>query len=409
MRLGFGADRILRAAAYVLLAAGWLALLGLLWQTAALPADLIRPELDLANFVPQDQLDEAARYQSFLRIDLLAASVAQLAALAFFAVKGHAYMRESAAGPIATGMLLGMLAMAFAWLARFPFSLAAHWWERRHDLTELGYFDFAVGDFLSVGSTFLYVSLVLLVVMAAAVRWPRHWLVSALPALLAIGVLLAFAQPYLLPGLESPRDSRIDADVRELAEAQGIGTPEVRIQETYDITNAPNAGAAGVGSSGRIILRDNLVEGFPRNEIKFVLAHELAHLSRGHIWKQLALLGLLAVPIALAAARVTRPRGGMGEPRVVPVAIFVVAMLLVVFAPLRAAFSQRLEAEADWIALETTRDPDAAIGLMRGFVDDGLAAPKHPPWSAVFFETHPSIDERIELAEGWRQRADSTR
>ncbi len=69
------------------------------------------------------------------------------------------------------------------------------------------------------------------------------------------------------------------------------------------------------------------------------------------------------MPIALIVALVTRRRGGLYEPTAVPLAIFVVAILLFVTLPLQTAFTRRLEAEADWVALNTTREPGAMTGL----------------------------------------------
>lgn len=395
--------RVSLVALVLLLGGAWLTAALLLWQTT-LPPGLNAPALDIERYVPEAVLDRATSYQSFARINQLTASAAQVAALGLFAVRGASYARESAAGRIGTGMLLGMLAMAFVWLARFPFSLAALWWHRRYDLTEVGYVDWAIGDFLSAGGAFLFISLALLVVMGFAGRWPRHGWIAATPALLAIAALAALTQPYLLPNLERLRDPEVAADARTVAETQGLPGPSVWVQETHGLTSVPNAGALGIGPSERVILWDNLLDGFDREEIRVVLGHELAHLSRGHIWKHLAWLALLAVPIGWIAARTARNHGGLGQPAAVPFAIFAVAGLLFATAPLRTAFSQRLEVEADWVALETTRDPDAAVRLMSGFVDRGLAAPDHPLWSSLLVESHPSVIERIELAEAWRTR-----
>jgi len=170
------------------------------------------------------------------------------------------------------------------------------------------------------------------------------------------------------------------------------------------LTSAPNAGAAGLGPSERVIVWDNLLERFERSETEIVLAHELAHLSRGHIAKKIAWLALLAIPIAFIAQRTTRSRGGLGDPAAVPLAVFVVTAMLLVALPLQNAFSQRLESEADWVALEQTRDPDATTSVFQGFVDRGLAAPDRSWWQELAIGTHPSIMRRIAMAEAWRER-----
>ena len=135
-----------------------------------------------------------------------------------------------------------------------------------------------------------------------------------------------------------------------------------------------------------------------------MLAHEFAHLSRHHILKTFAWMALLALPLAFIVALTTRRRGGLFEPAAVPLAIFVVVALLFLLSPLQHAFSQRLEAEADWVALETTRDPGATEALFRRFTRVALVQPDPPGWAGLLIDTHPSIMERIEMAEAWRAR-----
>ena len=178
----------------------------------------------------------------------------------------------------------------------------------------------------------------------------------------------------------------------------------MRVQDTHNLGGGPNAEAAGIGPSERVILWDTLLESFRRSEIRVVLAHEFAHLSRDHILKTFAWIALLALPIAFLVALATRRRGGLFEPAAVPVAIFVVVALLFVLSPLQHAFSQRLEAEADWVALETTRDPGAAQALFRRFARVALVQPDPPGWAGLLIDTHPSMMERIEMAEAWRTR-----
>ncbi|MGI9111807.1 MAG: hypothetical protein ACR2GT_06390 [Gaiellaceae bacterium] len=44
--------------------------------------------------------------------------------LALYAWRGAGFARESAAGRIGTGMLLGMIGLALVWLSQVPFRLA---------------------------------------------------------------------------------------------------------------------------------------------------------------------------------------------------------------------------------------------------------------------------------------------
>jgi STE24 endopeptidase len=71
--------------------------------------------------------------------------------------------------------------------------------------------------------------------------------------------------------------------------------------------------------------------------------------------------------------------------------------------PFTNAVSRRYEAEADWMALNATRDPGAGRGLFTEFVETDLQDPDPPGWVHVFLEDHPSALVRVEQAEAWRR------
>ena len=77
--------------------------------------------------------------------------IALFATLWVYARRGPRFARESAAGPIGTGMLLGMLGLGIVWLVQLPFALLDLWWARRHDLTETGYLEWAFGHWFELG------------------------------------------------------------------------------------------------------------------------------------------------------------------------------------------------------------------------------------------------------------------
>ena len=374
-----------------------------LWQTSV-PTDLSVPTLDPTRFFSQEDLDKASSYQTFLSIDAILALLAQLAALGLYAIKGPAFVRESAAGRIGTGMLLGMLGLAFVWFAQLPFGIAELWWERQHDVSSLGYVEWLINYFLAAGGEFLFISLAMLIVMAFTGLWRRWWWVAAAPALVAVLLAFAFVQPYLIPDQHPIQNAAIAADAKELADEEGIPGTTVRVQDTHNLGGSPNAEATGLGPTKRVILWDTLVNRFPQAEVRVVLAHEFAHLSRDHLWKAFGFMALLALPIALLVALVTRRRGGLYEPTSVPLAIFVVAALLFVTLPLQTAFTRRLETEADWVALNTTHDPAAMTGLFKRLGRLSKAQPDPPGWDQFLFGDHPSVMQRIEMARAFKER-----
>jgi STE24 endopeptidase len=176
----------------------------------------------------------------------------------------------------------------------------------------------------------------------------------------------------------------------------------VKVEEVRELTSSPNAYAFGLGESRRVVLWDTIADGpFPQREVRWVVAHELGHHKHGHIAKGLAWFALLALPAALAVALATRRRGGLSEPAAVPVALLVVVLLSLLASPFQSAQSRRYEAEADWAALEATRNAKAMESMTRRFTAEGLADPDPPGWFSFLFDSHPSGLDRIGMARAW--------
>jgi STE24 endopeptidase len=112
---------------------------------------------------------------------------------------------------------------------------------------------------------------------------------------------------------------------------------------------------------------------------------------------------LLAFLIAFRIAGATWRRGGLGDPAVLPYGALVLVVVNLAVMPATNEISRRYEAEADWVALEATRKPEGAQGLFEGFAEESLSQPNPPGWWHVFFGSHPTLLERIEMAQAWER------
>ena len=394
----------LHVAVALLLAVGWGIVAWLLLDTVV-PGGLVTPSVDVDAVFGRELVDEAERYERFLLVDWVLAQVVTLGTLAVYARHGVRYARESAAGPIGTGMLLGMLGLAIVWLTQLPFAIAAVWWERHHDVSEVGYLESILEGWLGLGGTFVAICVALLVVMALARRLQSWWWIPGAAVFVLIASTLVLAGPYLVPGLEQPDDPALVRTYERFERSQGVSDIPLRIEEVSGDTSQANAYAFGMGPSSTIVLWDTLLDGrFSDGEVNVVLAHELAHHSSDHIPEAVAWFGLFALPGALLLMVVTRRRGGMGQPAAVPLALLVAAVFQLVTAPVQNAISRQAEAEADWKALETTRDPASARGLFREFAETSLGDPSPPTWAYVLLQTHPTLAQRVAMADAWAAR-----
>jgi STE24 endopeptidase len=243
------------------------------------------------------------------------------------------------------------------------------------------------------------------VLLLLAKRFARMWWLPAAAVVLGLAIVLQLVFPYVQRiGTHSVRSPRLAAAINRLEEREHVGRPTVRVVPMRDQTTAANAFAIGIGPSRGVFVWDTMLDGrFSPREVRFVIAHELGHLARQHIWKGVAWGGLIGTPLLALLAFVTGRRGGLRNPATVPLALLVATIAGLAVTPLTNAVSRRYEAEADWTALSATRDPDAGRNLFRNFVVTDLQDPDPPAWVHVFLEDHPSALARVEQAEGWRR------
>lgn len=390
--------------ATLLLLAGAGAAAGLALWDSTVPDGLRLPGLRADDVVHQDLLRRAERYERVHRLLWILSRASLLLVLGIYALRGARFARESAAGRIGTGMLLAMLGFALVWLVQAPFRLIGNWWDRRHGVSRIGYLDLLFGDYLSLAAQFLFLSLAVLIVMGLAGLLGERWWMAAAPAFVGLAALFVLVMPYLTTEA-GPARGRLAADARQLAVRQGVTGVRVQVENVARYTSAANAYATGLGPTRAVFLWSTLLDGrFTRRQVRVVLAHELAHHARAHLWKGMGWYALFAVPGTYLIALATRRRGGMARPEAVPLSLLVLVCLTLVSSPLQNLISRHLEAEADWEALQATRDPQAAAGLFRRLAETSLADPTPPGWASVLLETHPSLLERVAMARAWRER-----
>jgi Zn-dependent protease with chaperone function len=376
-----------------------------LWQSE-IPDGLSPPNLDPHAFFSAHVLSRTADFERLLELSWVGEQILLVAVFVAYARWGAGFMRESAAGPIGTGIFLAMMGFALTWFVRVPFQILDTWWERKWGVLDVGYVEVVLGGWLSLGFTFLTLAVAVAIVMNIA-RWlPQLWWIAAVPVFAGIALLQTFVGPYLTGGHSLARDNpRLAAAAQRIEREEGLSGIPVRVLVVHDYTPEENAFATGLGPSRRVYLFDTILTGgLNERQLETVIAHEFGHQARDHLWKEVAWYALFAFPEAFLVAYFVRRRGGIARPESIPLALLVVVVFTLVAIPLQNVVTRHYEAEADWMSLKTTRDPAAFAAAMRHFGRRDLADPDPPTWAYIVFENHPTLMQRIAMAAAWRAR-----
>ncbi len=386
------------------------ALLAAVWLFAAWW--LLRSEVPRLELAPVDEravlgadlLQRAERFERLLLVLWVLAQAVLVAVLAVYARRGARLRRDSAAGPVGTGMLLGMVGLALVWAAQLPFVLLAAWWARRYEVSRADWLAVLVDQSVELLVSFVVLCVAVLVVMQLARHLGEAWWAPAAALLVALAAVVVWASPLAPGGPTAADDPALVERYERLAETQGVEGVPLRIARVGDETRRANAFARGLAGTREVVLWDTLLDDrFDDREVDVVVAHELAHHARAHLPKALAWFALVAFPGAWLLMRVTRRRGGLGSPEAVPLALLVVALLQLALAPAQAWISRGLEREADWRALESTRDPAAARTLFAKLAEASLRDPDPPDWASLLLATHPTPAQRVAFADAWER------
>lgn len=271
-------------------------------------------------------------------------------------------------------------------------------------------------------ATSVLVDLVVVALVAAVVVWlvrrrPGTWptdLVLGGVALVAVATMLwpVAVLPLTTPVAPLGQDPAEQA-VRRTVQEAGMGDLPVVVAERSRHDVRTNALVTGLGPTRRMVVDDTLLRR-PDDEVVAVVAHELAHQQHRDVER--AVLGSAALVLVLAVAfrpvwdRARRRLGRPGrtlaldDPRIVVVALAVMAVLTPVVEPVALWQSRRVEAAADAGAHELGASPSTTIRLQRRLAIDNLSTLHPPTWQVVLWSSHPPGAARVRDAVARAER-----
>ncbi|MEO5611200.1 MAG: M48 family metalloprotease [Sphingomicrobium sp.] len=293
-----------------------------------------------------------------------------------------------------------------------PWTLYSGWWRE----TGYGRTSQPLGDFLGQAAISTAITLLISALFMLGVYWlirrtgKRWWMWSGAlaAAVLAFVILLS---PILIEPLFNTYEPGPPGQVRDavvtMAGRAGIPPDKIYMFDGSRQSNNFTANAGGVGSTARVAISDVALKSASLDEVHAVTGHEIGHYVLGHTWYGILFYALAAIGLFWLAerlfprfARAFGSTASIGDPRGIPVLIFMASFFGLLMLPLFNSFSRMVETQADRYSLETENKPDAlSTALVK------TAEYRYPRPSAVeevIFYDHPSVERRVRTAMAWK-------
>ncbi len=258
----------------------------------------------------------------------------------------------------------------------------------------------------------LAVGLVITALLAGAVLYfiqvlPTYWWLAGWALFVAFNLLMQIIYPRVIAPLfndfEPVEAGELRDAVEEVFECAGFHCSQIYTMDASRRSSHSNAYFIGFGRTKRVVLFDTLIEQMELPQVQSVLAHELAHWKKGHIWKRLgfdALKNFITFFILYYLVNTSWLYSMFSVPEAAIYAGFVLAGLWLSplsrwLSPLTNYLSIRDERAADEFAFEVLEDSTPMINALYRLAGENLSNPFPHPLYAAFHYSHPPIPDRI--------------
>jgi len=246
----------------------------------------------------------------------------------------------------------------------------------------------------------------LLLVLWLMQRMGEQWWLWVWFAWTSFNLLVLLAYPAFIAPLFNKftplADAKLAGRIEALLARCGFRSNGLFVMDGSRRSAHGNAYFTGFGAAKRIVFFDTLLSRLAPGEVEAVLAHELGHYRRHHVWKRIGVMFALSLGLLWVLGRLIdqpwffdglnagAPATAMG------LLLFVLVMPAFTFflQPLTSLYSRKHEFEADAYAAANASAAELVRALVKLYQDNAATLTPDPLHSA-FFDSHPPAATRI--------------
>lgn len=293
-----------------------------------------------------------------------------------------------------------------------PWTVYAEWWREK----SYGRTSQPLADWSMQSTIMAVISVLLSALFMTAVYWlirrtGRRWWIWSGALTAAVFSFLILLSPVLIEPLFNKYEPIPPGQVRDavvsMAQRAGIPPDKVYMFNGSRQSNNFTANAGGVGSTARVAISDVAFKNASLDEVRAVTGHEIGHYVLKHTWWGILFYSVAAIILFWIAdrsfgwfARRFGSNATLGDPRGIPVLMFMVSLFGFATLPIFNTFSRTLESQADAYSLRTENRPDALSSSLVKTAE--YRYPRPGRVEEVIFYDHPSVERRVRTAMEWK-------
>ena len=346
------------------------------------------------------------------RFEIISSTITTPITVAFILIGGFNFVDQIARGfqfgPIPTGLIFTGILMLASQTISIPFSAYSTFVIEE----KYGFNQTTVRTFiLDTLKTWLLVAIIGGTLFAVVLwffgkagnwAWVYCWVVVVVFQI----VLTFFAPVVILPlfnKFHPLEEGELKAAIENYARSQDFKMKGVFKMDASKRSTKTNAFFTGFGKFRRIVLFDTLTEKHSVDELVSILAHEVGHYKKQHIFKSILISIITTGLLFFLISFFINNEGLFSAFRMQSISIyasliffaFLYAPINMVISILSKMLSRKREYEADAYAVETHGKPESMISALKKLTVDNLSNLTPHPLKVFLSYEHPPVLKRI--------------
>ena len=241
-------------------------------------------------------------------------------------------------------------------------------------------------------------------------RWWLYFAIGFVPFMvLTIIIVPVFISP-LFNKFEPLKDQELKTEILSLASKAGIEGADVFQVDASRQSNKLNAYVTGLWGTKRIVLYDTIIKAMTRPELDYVMAHEMGHYVKNHVWIFVGIMSVtmfivlwlisIIVPVLIRKYHNRWGFDNISSYASLPLLFLVMSLIMFLVQPLNNGIARTFEHAADKYGMEMTGyNGEAAAVAFEKLSAYNLSNPEPGKFVEFWFYDHPALSKRIEFVK----------